>query len=209
MASPQTEKGYTQIANEILEALARAPIPSLPRRLLDVILRQTYGFHRKETAITDQKFSKMTHLPDDVIVEQLNALINRKIIKYQKIDDKEIYGFNKDYDEWQFPEEEEFDTNTKENGFDIGDEARNQFKFREFMKLFPPEKRNDNKPVTFALFFYVLGKENLHPDAFIESVAKDLDDCREKCGPEQVGSMGPIDYLYARITGHWEADSHV
>ena len=44
MANPQKENGFTSIANEILEALARVDLPSYERRVVDVIIRKTWGF---------------------------------------------------------------------------------------------------------------------------------------------------------------------
>jgi hypothetical protein len=48
MANPQAEHGHVDIANEIMEALAKISIPSEARRILDFILRKTYGWHKKE-----------------------------------------------------------------------------------------------------------------------------------------------------------------
>lgn len=47
MASPQTENGYTAIANEILEAMARYPLNGTQARILFVVWRATYGFKKK------------------------------------------------------------------------------------------------------------------------------------------------------------------
>ena len=43
MASPQLEHGYLKLANEIAEALARAPLSGLAHRVLWIFFRQTYG----------------------------------------------------------------------------------------------------------------------------------------------------------------------
>ena len=47
MVSPQWENGYTKIANEILESLARIRINGEARQVLDVIIRKTYGYGKK------------------------------------------------------------------------------------------------------------------------------------------------------------------
>jgi phage replication O-like protein O len=60
METPQLEDGYTRIANEILEALARAEFSGRERRVLDVIFRMTYGYRRKEARIKNRVFVEMT-----------------------------------------------------------------------------------------------------------------------------------------------------
>lgn len=47
MANPQCENGFTKIANELMEALAKIRIPGEARQVLDVIFRQTYGWNKK------------------------------------------------------------------------------------------------------------------------------------------------------------------
>ena len=48
MAMPQVENGYTRIANELLEALAKIRIPGEARQVFDVIMRKTYGFRKSD-----------------------------------------------------------------------------------------------------------------------------------------------------------------
>ena len=48
MASPQKENGYTPIAHEILEALAKQLLSPDEWRILMIIFRKTYGWDKKE-----------------------------------------------------------------------------------------------------------------------------------------------------------------
>jgi len=50
-ASPQIENGYTRIANELLEAMARINLTPTEWKILMVIIRNTYGYHKKEERI--------------------------------------------------------------------------------------------------------------------------------------------------------------
>ena len=56
MASPQLKDGYVAIANEIMDALAHIRIPGEARQVLDVILRKTYGWKKKEDEISLSQF---------------------------------------------------------------------------------------------------------------------------------------------------------
>lgn len=101
MPGPQLEDGYTRIANEILEALAKIRIPGEARQCLDVIIRKTYGWSRKETNITLNEFYLMTNIPKSSIVRGLRKLVVMNLI-YQKVNEnKNTYRFNKDYSSWK------------------------------------------------------------------------------------------------------------
>jgi phage replication O-like protein O len=51
VASPQVEDGYTRIANELLEALAQTDISGTQHRVIEMIMRETYGHQRKTVTI--------------------------------------------------------------------------------------------------------------------------------------------------------------
>lgn len=101
MANVQIENGYTKIANEILEALAKQPLNGTQRRILDVIFRYTYGFNRKEHDLSLSFISAATICDKRQIQRELKHLECRKII-FQKREDgiKRTISFNKDYEQW-------------------------------------------------------------------------------------------------------------
>ena len=96
MASPQKENGHTEIAHEILEALAQTPINGYEARYLFALFRKTYGFQKKEDRISNSQFVKITNLRKGHISRTEHRLIKRKIVT--KIGNST--GFQKDYDEW-------------------------------------------------------------------------------------------------------------
>lgn len=105
MANPQKENGYTPIANEILDVVARTRFPSGERSVLDVILRKTYGYNKKEDQIAYTQFMEMTGLSRRsviYIVQNLQAkaviLVSRKRNAVQN--DPNTYRFNKNYESW-------------------------------------------------------------------------------------------------------------
>ncbi len=103
MASPQKENGYTAIANEIMEALASIRIPGEARQVLDVILRKTYGWNKKEDKISLFQFKKMTSLTSPHIIRARNKLLNMNIITVAQKGNSDVltYRFQKDYTKWK------------------------------------------------------------------------------------------------------------
>jgi len=101
MGGPQKENGYTAIANEIMEAFGKYRIPGEQRQVLDVIIRKTYGFNKKEDMISNSQFVRATGLKKPSICRAINALIDKNIVS--KKDNKRIpsYQFNKNYRTWK------------------------------------------------------------------------------------------------------------
>jgi phage replication O-like protein O len=103
LASPQKENGYTAIANEIIEALARTRIPGEARQVLDVILRRTYGWQKKEAVITRKHFITATGLKGPNVTRGVRKLLEMNLICIKSDTQKAVsYRLNKDYESWRF-----------------------------------------------------------------------------------------------------------
>ncbi|MCK5127958.1 MAG: replication protein [candidate division Zixibacteria bacterium] len=91
------------IANEIMEALAQIRIPGEARQILDVILRKTYGWNKKEDEISLSQFKEKTGLLSPNIIRARNKLLIMNIISVIQKDNSEIptYRFQKDYTRWK------------------------------------------------------------------------------------------------------------
>lgn len=100
MASPQREAGYTALANEILEAMARIKMSPMQYRLLFVVWRYTYGFQRKEADLSLTFLANATGCDKRQIQRELKDLNQRKIIIQNTEKQSRVIGFNKDYDQW-------------------------------------------------------------------------------------------------------------
>ena len=101
MANVQLENGYTKVSNQILEMVAKIKLSPTQYRLLFVIWRFTYGFHRKEHSMSLNFLSEATGCDYRQIQRELKRLEERNII-FQKIEAgicRKI-SFNKNYDEW-------------------------------------------------------------------------------------------------------------
>jgi len=105
-ASPQLENGYTQIANEILEALARVNIGYGNARILYAVLRKTYGWSKKEDKISISQFEEITGLSRRMVIYSIQNLEAKKILIVKRkrgrgnVNEINEISFNKNYEEW-------------------------------------------------------------------------------------------------------------
>ena len=99
--NPQCEDGYTKIANEILDALCRFRIPGEQRQCLDFILRKTYGYHKKEDAISNSQFCEGTGLLKGNVTRALKELSEKQLVIKSDNGKYPTYRFNKNYTEWR------------------------------------------------------------------------------------------------------------
>ncbi len=96
MASPQLEKGFTRIANELLEQLSMPGMNGSELRVVLFIVRKTYGFGKLSDRISLSQFQLGTGMNRAQAVETIKDLLAKKII----VKTGGVYKLNKDYDEW-------------------------------------------------------------------------------------------------------------
>ena len=103
MANPQKENGYTMIANEIMEALARTRIAGVERQIVDVILRKTYGWSKTVDEISFSQFSELTGLNRPTVAKAIKKLLAKMVIGITNNgnSDTNSYCFIKDYTKWK------------------------------------------------------------------------------------------------------------
>lgn len=97
MANPQTENGFTKIANEVFEELVKTALLGSEFQICFFVIRKTYGFNKKEDRISLTQFEKGTNLSRPTVVKSLKNLVSRNILKRSE---SLIYKFNKDYESW-------------------------------------------------------------------------------------------------------------
>lgn len=111
MANPQAENGHIDIANEIVEALAKTRLSGEEMQILWIILRKTYGWHKKQDSIPLSQFSEMTGISKrQHVLRAVKKLLLKNIISVTKkgystitkngYSQTNIYEFNKDFDKW-------------------------------------------------------------------------------------------------------------
>lgn len=101
MISPQVEDGHIDIANEIGEVLARTHLSGYESRVLWVIWRKTYGWHKKSDAISLTQFQKATGLDKRNIHKTLQRLSYRNIVVKNDNGFISKWAFQKDYSNWK------------------------------------------------------------------------------------------------------------
>ena len=102
MASPQSENGHIDIANEIAEALMKVNLSAYESRVLWFIFRKTYGWKKKTDWLSLSQFSKCIGLDRRLIHRAIKSLSSKKMIVINRDDKNRIsYGFQKNYDRWQ------------------------------------------------------------------------------------------------------------
>ena len=103
MANPQTENGYVKIATEIVEQFCRYRLSGEEWIILWVILRKTYGWTKKEDAISLSQFHSITKMKKPSIIRAIKNLSSKKIIKVSNNANKtaQTYYFSKDYSKWE------------------------------------------------------------------------------------------------------------
>ncbi len=106
MASAQLENGYTPIANELVEALARVNLPNYEWRVLWAIWRFTYGWSKKVDRISYTEFEGLTGIARWHLPRTIASLEARNMITVTRLGDKRScsYAFQKDSDEWLSPD---------------------------------------------------------------------------------------------------------
>ena len=103
MSSPQKENGFTAINHENLEELLKYSFPSAcPLKITLYIIRQTWGFQKKQDFISLSRFQEALKISRPSVVLWLKYLVeNRLIFKGEKSEKKGFeYSFNKDFEQW-------------------------------------------------------------------------------------------------------------
>lgn len=101
MANVQLENGYTRIANDIFEQMAKTKLSPIQYRILFVIWRYTYGFSRKEHEFSLSFIGNATEYDQRQLQRELQKLQQRKIIVQKvKRGKPRVISFNKNHDEW-------------------------------------------------------------------------------------------------------------
>lgn len=102
---PQLENGFTPISNEILEAVSGASLNGTQLRILLLLWRNSYGFHRKECSLPLSYLEKMLKGSKSTIARQIRRLAEAGVINEttKKGDGHtpKIYSFNKNYKTWK------------------------------------------------------------------------------------------------------------
>ncbi len=97
MASPQIERGYTRIANELLEHLTKdAKISVGELKILLTVIRKTYGFKKTTDRISLSQFEKSTGYHRANVCRMIKSLVDEKYL----LKKENYYKINKNWEQW-------------------------------------------------------------------------------------------------------------
>ena len=97
MANPQPTDAHIRIAHTINEAIMLRDFSKRQRKILDLVLRLSWGCGKKTANIERRNYFEIVGIGEGHIKLELDWLVASKIIF---IDGSE-YTFNKDFDQWQ------------------------------------------------------------------------------------------------------------
>lgn len=112
--TPDTDNGYYRIANEIGEALARTDLSGGARRILDVIMRRTWGYNKKADWIALSQFEDATGMTRKSVCRLIKEIEDRGVIVSKRTLGRTEYGINKHFSQWKASVQT--DTTSVQNG---------------------------------------------------------------------------------------------
>jgi len=99
--NPELDEGFTQIANELLEALAKAQmqgtITGRERAVIDFIIRSTYGYRKENASLRTSFIARELETTSYNVSKILKRLQEKNII----VRDGDEIVFNKHYNDWR------------------------------------------------------------------------------------------------------------
>ena len=94
--------GFTPIASELIEALAKVNLSAYESRILWAIIRKTYGWHKDRDVISRSQFQVSTGLEGRNISHILSKLVRRNIVARVSSSPRVIaYYIQQDYTLWR------------------------------------------------------------------------------------------------------------
>ena len=105
MANVQLENGYIRIANDIFDQLISREFTLKQHKIINLILRFSYGFNKKHAFIDKKTFFELCGIYKGDIASDLKYLCINKVIFVEG----NFYKINKNYDEWKIPYHKLFD----------------------------------------------------------------------------------------------------
>ena len=99
--NPQIEEGYFQFSNELAQAFTRVNLYPYEFRVLMVVLRKTWGWHKEMDRISFSQIAEMSGIPRQNAARAMTNLVSRNIIKRRGTGKKLYYGLQENYELWE------------------------------------------------------------------------------------------------------------
>lgn len=102
MVNVQAEHGYVRLANELMEALAKADLSGQEFRVVFYLIRMTYGWNRKNTRLSIAQIAEATGLDKTITYRTVRSLYGHNVIRADGDNHHpKTYSIQKDYTKWQ------------------------------------------------------------------------------------------------------------
>lgn len=107
MPGPQTEDGYTRIANELYDAIIRVPFSKRELLIVLAVIRKTYGYNKKVDALSVYQIAAITGIDRANVSRTVSNLIQKNVIsesgtgRFSHGTHVKSIGINKDYGHWK------------------------------------------------------------------------------------------------------------
>lgn len=107
MSGPQIEDGFTRVAHEILEQTAKFRFNGTQLRIILIVWRYTYGFRRKDHALSISFLAKALDANSKQVERELDALIAKNVLIVSSGGNGKTrsFRFNKNYEKWDFEDD--------------------------------------------------------------------------------------------------------
>lgn len=96
------ENGYLRLANQIQDAVCRVELSGREFRVLNAVIRLTYGWSKKEDRITNSLIADKTGLAVKHVSEAVLTLAARRIIILRRIGQTRYIGINTELNGWAY-----------------------------------------------------------------------------------------------------------
>ena len=96
------ENGYLRLANQIQDAVCKVELSGREFRVLNAVIRLTYGWSKKEDRITNSLIADKTGLAVKHVSEAVLTLATRRIIHLRRIGQTRYIGINTDLHRWAY-----------------------------------------------------------------------------------------------------------
>lgn len=87
-------KNFTQVPNKIIEALMKINLPAYEGRLIQAIIRKTYGYHKSKDKISYSQFEELTGIGRRHIGRAINSLEEKNLIRIDRSKSINTYSIN-------------------------------------------------------------------------------------------------------------------
>lgn len=95
------ENGFTRTANEIQDMMCRADLSGAQFRVLNAVIRLTYGYNKPSDRVTNTYLQELTGLSERSVRTALTSLEERHILVVEKVGGMKQVSINKVISDWQ------------------------------------------------------------------------------------------------------------